>query len=131
MSIINLSYDDRIIEQYNTEIMELEEKLSQLTFDPEYDGIIVFKYIKCGKKGCRCMLDTNKRVLHGPYPHFQYRKNKILHQKYLNRKNYKEFSSKVNANNEYKKIKSLIRKFKRAKKDYIKKMNLMRREDGV
>ena len=43
---INLTYEDRIIEQYDTEIAEAEEYFNTLSFDPKYDGIIVFKYIK-------------------------------------------------------------------------------------
>ena len=116
------SYEDRILEQYDTEIAEAEERLAQLSFDKEYDGIIVYKYIKCGKKGCRCSLDIKNRVLHGPYPHFQYRKNGVLHQKYLNRKNVREYSEKVENNTLYKKAKREVRRLKKKKSDFLREL---------
>lgn len=105
----DVTYNERLIEQYKTEIYELEEELNKITFDPQYDGIIVLKYIKCGKKGCKCSLDLEHRILHGPYPHFQYRVGKVLHQKYLNRKNVKEYKEKVDNNIKYKQLKKEIR----------------------
>lgn len=123
------SYEDRIIEQYDIEIAEAEEKLKELTFDKDYDGIIVYKYIKCGKQGCRCSLDISKRILHGPYPHFQYRKNGILHQKYLNRKNVKEYREKVDANNAYKEAKREVRKLKKKKQDYMRELKSKETEE--
>ena len=128
-SNFNLTYEDRIIEQFNNEIAELEERLSKLSFDAEYDGIIVLKYIKCGKPGCRCSLDISKRILHGPYPHFQYRKDGVLHQKYLNRKNVREYKEKVDANNEYKRISRLLKKKKREKKEYLKTIKTSNNEE--
>lgn len=114
----NISYEKRLLEQFKTELSELEEEISKIEFDPEYDGIIVLKYIKCGKKGCKCSLDLEHRILHGPYPHFQYRKNNVLHQKYLNRKNVREYKEKVDNNNLYKELKRKIR----AQKLKIKKL---------
>lgn len=130
----NISYEDRIIEQFNNEIAEAEERLSKLSFDPEYDGIIVYQYIKCGKKGCRCTLDIERRVLHGPYPHFQYRDKKDgnrLHQKYLNRKNVKEYREKVDANTEYKNAKKEVNRLKREKTKYLREISKKnKKEDG-
>lgn len=132
---MDVSYEERIIEQYNNEIAEAEERLSKLSFDPDYDGIIVYQYIKCGKKGCRCTLDIEHRTLHGPYPHFQYRdKNNgnKLHQKYLNRKNVKEYREKVNANNEYKNAKREVNRLKREKAKYLREIAKKdKKEDGV
>lgn len=128
-NINDVSYENRIIEQYNNEIIEAEEEFSKLTFDPEYDGIIVLKYIKCGKKGCKCSLDINSRILHGPYPHFQYRKNGILHQKYLNRKNVREYKEKVDANNEYKKAKRKLNALKRKKEQFLREMKKNNNEE--
>ncbi len=132
---MDVSYEDRIIEQYDNEIAEAEEKLSKLSFDPNYDGIIVYQYIKCGKKGCRCTLDIEHRTLHGPYPHFQYRDKKDgnkLHQKYLNRKNVKEYREKVDANNEYKKAKREVGRLKREKAKYLREIAKKdKKEDGV
>lgn len=131
---MDVSYEERIIEQYDNEIAEAEEKLSKLSFDPDYDGIIVYQYIKCGKKGCRCTLDIEHRTLHGPYPHFQYRDKKNgnkLHQKYLNRKNVKEYREKVDANNEYKKAKREVSRLKREKAKYLRKIAKKdKKEDG-
>lgn len=120
--ILELTYEERILEQYNTEIEEAEVEFSALSFDPDYDGIIIYKYIKCGKKGCRCSLDVRDRVLHGPYPHFQYRKNGVLHQKYLNRKNAREYREKVDANIAYKNVRRKLRKLKKAKANFVKTM---------
>lgn len=128
-----LSYEQRILEQYNTEIAEMEAEFSSLTFDPNYDGIIIYKYIKCGKKGCRCSLDIRDRVLHGPYPHFQYRENGILHQKYLNRKNVREYREKVDANIAYKNVRRKLRQLKRARADFVKSVQAHEnnnKEDG-
>lgn len=127
------TYEEKIIEQFNTEILEAEERLSQLSFDPNYDGIIVYQYIKCGKKGCRCTLEHDRRVLHGPYPHFQYRDKKNgnkLHQKYLNRKNVREYREKVEANNEYKKAKKELNRLKREKAKYIKEISAKKNKEG-
>lgn len=122
---INLTYEDRIIEQYDTEIAEAEEYFNTLSFDPKYDGIIVFKYIKCGKKGCKCSLDLDRRILHGPYPHFQYRDaNGVLHQKYLNRKNVREYREKVDMNTEYKNARRKLNRLKKKKKEYLKEIKL-------
>lgn len=118
-------YELKIVEQYDNEIAELEEELSKLTFYKDFDGIIVLKLIKCGKKGCRCSLDKDSRTLHGPYPHFQYRKNGVIHQKYLNRKNVRYYKEKVDANNEYKRIKKLINSKKNEKKLLLKKIKEM------
>ena len=131
---MDVSYEERIIEQYDNEIAEAEEKLSKLSFESDYDGIIVYQYIKCGKKGCRCTLDIEHRTLHGPYPHFQYRDKKNgnkLHQKYLNRKNVKEYREKVDANNEYKKAKREVSRLKREKAKYLREIAKKdKKEDG-
>lgn len=115
-----LTYNKRLIEQYKTEILELEEELNKINFDPKYDGIIVLKYIKCGKKGCKCSLDLEHRILHGPYPHFQYRIGNTLHQKYLNRKNVHEYKEKVDNNIKFKLLKKQIKILEQKIKDLEK-----------
>lgn len=55
----------------------------RLEFPNPLRGAIVYKWICCGKPGCRCVLEGR---LHGPYPHLQWWENGKLKTKYLNKK---------------------------------------------
>ncbi|UJG39957.1 MAG: hypothetical protein K9W45_08880 [Candidatus Heimdallarchaeum aukensis] len=68
---------DNILEQLIEESRELEKKIATLSRKPYIIGFISKKYIKCGKKNCKCQ--TNKNYYHGPYyylrkePDYKYR----------------------------------------------------------
>lgn len=66
-------------------------------------GTIIFKFIKCGKKGCIC---NNGIDLHGPYPHLQWYNKETggTKLKYLNRKIFPEIEKHIINNKKYKEL---------------------------
>lgn len=79
------------LDSLQNEIREAERELNETLVPSGVDGrgIIVFKYIRCGKPNCRCMQGGQP---HGPYPHLQWWEGKKLRTRYLNRKIYSEFA---------------------------------------
>lgn len=84
----------------NKKIKELEKQIEG-KHDNGLCGIVVDKYIKCGKEGCKCQ----QGYKHGPYPHIQYYdKNGVLRTIYIRKKLGNEYKEKVRQNNEFRKI---------------------------
>lgn len=54
-----------IIETLKSELKEINSRLLELYAMEPIFGIISVKYIKCGKKNCKC--NNNSKYKHGPY----------------------------------------------------------------
>ncbi|MHA1686875.1 MAG: DUF6788 family protein [Candidatus Heimdallarchaeaceae archaeon] len=54
-----------IIESLKTEIEKIDKKILELYAMNPIFGFISAKYVKCGKKNCKCNYDSKYR--HGPY----------------------------------------------------------------
>lgn len=97
------------------DILDLESLLN----NKKYTGIkgaMVYKKIKCGKAGCRCI---TKKELHGPYPHIQFYDNsKTLRTIYIGRKREEEYIKKLDDSINY------IKTIKRLNVLYKKKYNI-------
>lgn len=79
------------------EIKELENKINN-KYDNGVYGVMVDRYIICGKAGCKCR--SGKK--HGPYPHIQiYDKNKKLHGIYIGNKKRELYEKKLEDNKEF------------------------------
>lgn len=99
----------RALEQVNAEIKRLEKEIEGM-HDNGLSGVLVQKYIKCGKEGCRCM----QGYRHGPYPHIQYYHNGVLRTIYIRKKRGEEYEQKLNQNRKFRKtVKELIKLYQR------------------
>ena len=88
----------------NQEIYALEMDIEG-QHDNGLSGILIDKYIKCGKPGCRC----NQGYRHGPYPHIQFYQGGVLKTIYIRKRKAEEYRKKIDANHEFrKKIKRLV-----------------------
>lgn len=92
-------------------IAEIEERLSQITKDNELNGVLVYKYIKCGKEGCHC--EDGKK--HGPYLHLQTydKKTKKIKTKYIKKSEEEIYKEKFAENKEYNKLMKELMKLKK------------------
>lgn len=99
------------LDSVENEIRETENELNGIVIPDNINGkgIIVFKYIRCGKTNCRCM---HGGQLHGPYPHLQWWEGKKLKTHYLNRKIYPQF---VKEHADFKRAEELKRKLMKLK----------------
>lgn len=102
-------------------IVNLEKKIKKIEKHEDLSGVLVYKYIKCGKENCKC----HEGLKHGPYLHLQtYDKNeKRIKTKYIKKKEENLYKEKYKENKEYVKItKELdllykeLKKIKRGKK---------------
>lgn len=93
------------------DICEIENNIKTLEnsiknkYDTGVNGVLVDRYIVCGKSGCKCR--TGKK--HGPYPHIQvYDKNRKLHGIYIGNKKRELYEKRLEDNKDFfKKIKEL------------------------
>ena len=106
------------IEQIDKKIKYYENKLSKLEKNDNLKGVLVYKYIKCGKENCTCA--TGQK--HGPYLHFQtYDKNEHrIKTKYIRKNDTEFFEEKYKENKDYvkttKKLEELYKLRKKLKK---------------
>lgn len=99
----------KTLEQINEEIKRLEKQIEG-KHDNGLSGILIEKYIKCGKEGCKCM----RGYKHGPYPHIQYYHNGILRTIYIRKKSAEEYVKKLEENREFRKtVRELIKLYKK------------------
>lgn len=92
----------------NSKILKIEKEIKN-QHDNGLSGSLVEKYIKCGKKGCKC----SQGYKHGPYLHIQYYKKGKLKTFYIKRKDEEEYKRKLEENNKFRKnIKRLIRLYR-------------------
>ena len=84
------------------EIKKLEKRLLELEETEKIKGILVYKYIKCGKKGCHC--EEGKK--HGPYLHLQTydKETKKIKTKYIKKSDEDKYKKLYKENKEYKDI---------------------------
>lgn len=109
-----------IIEEINNEIEKMEKKLEGKK-DNGLRGIIVEKYIKCGKENCRCAYGHK----HGPYPHLQYYEKGKTKTLYIRKKIRDEVEKELEKNNEFRKD------LKKLKKLYKKKKMLLQESENT
>lgn len=76
-------------EKIQKQIDKTEDKIKRLEQEKQLKGILVKKYIRCGKEGCHC--EFGKK--HGPYLYLQtYDKNaKKIKVKYIKKENSEEY----------------------------------------
>lgn len=109
----NLSLKEKQIVYLETQIAELQNELSQLTYHPENQGILIFKYVKCGKQGCRCQ----NGFPHGPYIYRQYYEDGKKKQKYVSKKQAEKIAAEVEENQRYKRLKAEIKQYENKLKE--------------
>lgn len=111
-----MTLKEKKISLYEDELQELKERLKLLQYKPEYRGILVIKYVKCGKPGCRCQNGEP----HGPYIYRQFYDKGKKCQIYVSKKEAPKIAEIVNQNQLYKKtlhqIKTLEKKIKEEEK---------------
>lgn len=85
------------VDDLKEKILLLEKEVNGKHDNGVY-GIIVDRYIVCGKSGCKC----RKGKKHGPYPHIQvYDKNKKLHGVYIGNKKKEIYERKMEENKDF------------------------------
>lgn len=109
------------------EILELEEKIKKMELEisvleetKEIKGIIVFKYIRCGRAYCKCMQPNG--IPHGPYPHLQWHENGKLKTKYLNKKIYENTAQELEKAKKKKALDKTLKKATAKKRSLEKKL---------
>lgn len=108
-----------MLDQIETEIYEAKRELEELGIDKPIKGSIVFKTIKCGKPGCRCVV---RGELHGPYPHLQWWENGKIKTKYINKKQYESFTKMVDQSRRYKALVRLLGQLEQRQKRIIREL---------
>ena len=101
---------DGIISQLIKTSEELENEIKILSKEEHIFGLISEKYIKCGKKNCKCT--QGKAYHHGPYYYLR-REPKYNYREYLGKTVPFDVESKIDL---WKKIRYLERKKKKIEK---------------
>lgn len=104
-----LNLKEKIISNYEDEMSELEDELKTLKYREEYKGILIVKFVNCGKKGCKCQ----RGEPHGPYVYRQYYEKGKKKQHYVPKKEVSKIADIVNENQRVIKIKARINELKR------------------
>ena len=106
-----MTFDEILAENYEENIRELEEERSKLVFRPEYDGIIVEKYVTCKRPNCIC----HRGYPHGPNKYFRHKDKDTgeYRELYLGKKIVEDYTEKVAANRRVKAIENELRFLRR------------------
>ncbi|MHA1753606.1 MAG: DUF6788 family protein [Candidatus Helarchaeota archaeon] len=102
-----------LLNKLNEKLDDLTQKRKNLMLqikDSE-SGILIYEYVKCGKKGCRC---NNGVSLHGPYYYHYFWSDGKLRKKYIcpvNKinDNFKDLIEKIENNKKNKEIQKQIK----------------------
>lgn len=103
------SYTEYIL-KLEQKLNELENKVAGMTFHPELKGILVAKYVTCGRHDCNCITVGER---HGPYFYIQYKKDNKTKFSYLDAAKATKLKPLYDENKTYKKAIAKINKLKR------------------
>lgn len=108
------------MDMLETEIKEARELLCNLNVEVGLKGTIVFKWVKCGKSGCRCV---TKGEYHGPYPHLQWWERGKIKTKYINRKIFERYVQKTKDAQQMRRLTRTITLLEKRKRQLLRESN--------